>query len=174
MFQDNDPDGGTMDNRNHSRLIAAHLAFLCILISLGCYPEKIGPIGPDGKRLTWDMMNSEQRKAHMKSAVMPGAAEIFRTWRPKKYAAPNCTLCHGSGTKTGNFHMPTAHLPRLSGDWTLRPEFEKYPDTTRLKLDRLVPLMAKALGKKPFSIITRSGFGCYSCHLGPSGPMFGN
>jgi hypothetical protein len=34
--------------------------------------------------------------------------------------------------------------------------------------------MAGALGLKSFSIITRTGFGCYSCHLGPTGPMFGN
>jgi hypothetical protein len=43
-----------------------------------------------------------------------------------------------------------------------------------LKLDRLVPEIAAALGLKSFSIITRTGFGCYSCHLGPTGPMFGN
>jgi hypothetical protein len=41
-------------------------------------------------------------------------------------------------------------------------------------LDRLVPEMAGALGLKSFSIITRTGFGCYSGHLGPTGPMFGN
>jgi hypothetical protein len=70
--------------------------------------------------------------------------------------------------------MPTSHLPRLSGDFLLGPEFQKHPETTRLKLNRLVPEMAEALGLKPFSIITRKGFGCYSCHLGPDGPLFGN
>jgi len=43
-----------------------------------------------------------------------------------------------------------------------------------LKLDRLVPEIAAALGLKSFSIITRTGFGCYSCHLGLTGPMFAN
>jgi hypothetical protein len=56
----------------------------------------------------------------------------------------------------------------------LGPEFEEHPETTDLKLDRLVPEMADALGLDSFSIITRRGFGCYSCHLGPDGPMFGN
>ncbi|WP_217639032.1 hypothetical protein [Syntrophus gentianae] len=55
----------------------------------------------------------------------------------------------------------------------LRPEFAKNPETTRLKLDSLVPAMSEALELKSFSIITRRGFGCYSCHLGPGGPMFG-
>ena len=63
---------------------------------------------------------------------------------------------------------------RLSGELLLGTEFEKFPKTTRLKLDRLVPMMSTALGKKKFSLITRRGFGCYSCHLGPDGPMFGN
>ena len=124
--------------------------------------------------LTWEEMNIEQRKTHMASFVLPRAAELFRTWQPKRFNDVSCTLCHDIGTTAENFHMPTSHLPRLSGDWTLSPEFEKYPDTTKLKLERLIPLMSEALGKKSFSIITRRGFGCYSCHLGPSGPMFGH
>jgi hypothetical protein len=32
--------------------------------------------------------------------------------------------------------------------------------------------MGQALGLKTFNILTRRGFGCYSCHLGPGGPMF--
>jgi hypothetical protein len=163
-----------MNGMNNNRVACLCIASFCLLALSGCFPKRIGPAGADGRRLTWDMMNVEQRKAQMKSAVMPQAAELFRAWRPMKYTAPDCSLCHGAGARTGDFNMPTAHLPRLSGDWTLRPEFEKYPDTTRLKLDRLVPLMSKALGKKQFSIITRTGFGCYSCHLGPQGPLFGN
>jgi hypothetical protein len=149
-------------------LILAMLAFG------SCYPKRIGPAGPSGARLTWPEMSIEQKKAHMAEVVLPRAAEVFRDWQPERFAQVNCTLCHGQGAETGSFKMPTDHLPRLSGDALLGPEFEKYPDTTRLKLDRLVPMMSKALGLKSFSIITRTGFGCYSCHLGPSGPMFGH
>jgi len=70
--------------------------------------------------------------------------------------------------------VPTDHLPQLSGALLLGSEFAKHPNTTRLKLDHLVPEMARALGLKPFSIATRRGFGCFSCHIGPDGPMFGN
>ncbi len=150
------------------------LATVIGLLFWGCFPKRVGPAGPDGKPLTWAAMGVEQRKAHMQGVVVPRAGELFRTWRPARFAAVDCGLCHGLGAITGNFQMPTAHLPRLSGELLLGPEFAKYPDTTRLKLDRLVPMMAEALGKKPFSIITRRGFGCYSCHLGPSGPRFGN
>ncbi len=150
------------------------LLCLLLLIGSGCYPKRIGPPGSDGKPLTWPQMNIEQRKSHMGKTVLPRAAAIFRSWRPERYADVSCTLCHGQGASTGNFSMPTDHLPRLSGDVLLGPEFQNHPQTTRLKLNRLVPEIADALGVKSFSIVTRKGFGCYSCHLGPAGPLFGN
>ena len=140
----------------------------------GCYPKRVGQPGPDGKRLMWEEMNRRQRKAHMQNEVLPRAAAIFKSWRPDRFAQVNCNLCHGRGAKTGNFNMPTDHLPRLSGDVYLGPEFQKHPQTTRLKLKQLVPEISSALGVKKFSIITKKGFGCYSCHLGPDGPLFGN
>mgnify|MGYP001820930732 FL=1 len=155
--------------------------FLCVVMTVlffllftGCYPKRVGPAGPGGKSLTWPEMTVVQRQTHMQQAVLPRAAAIFRSWRPDRYAEVTCHLCHGQGVDIWNFSMPTDHLPRLSGDLLLGPEFEKYPDTTRLKLNQLVPEMSDALGLKSFSIITRRGFGCYSCHLGPNGAMFGN
>ena len=146
--------------------------------SLPEYDAAIVGLGPVGAFTALLLAESGLRVAVLERStehvVLPRAVAIFRAWRPERFAEVNFTLCHGQGAKTGNFSMPTAHLPRLSGDVLLGPEFQKYPDTTRLKLDRLVPEMADVLGLKSFSIITRRGFGCYSCHLGPSGPMFGN
>jgi hypothetical protein len=155
-------------------LIFMVVAALAATATWGCYPKRVGPPGPDGQRLAWAEMDLAQRKMHMTNEILPRAAVIFRDWRPERHAQADCTLCHGQGASTENFAMPTAHLPRLSGKLLLGPEFKKHPDTTRLKLDRLVPEMSGALGLKSFSLVTRRGFGCYSCHLGPSGPMFGN
>lgn len=160
------------DNRLNWRL------GICIvgdILALGsCYPQRIGPAGRSGERLTWPEMSIDQKKRHMEEAVLPRAAQVFRTWQPDRYLQIDCTLCHGSDPVAANFHMPSPHLPRLSGEVLLGPEFAKYPDTTRLKLDRLVPAISEALGLKSFNIITRGGFGCYSCHLGPNGPLFGH
>jgi len=147
---------------------------LMVLALSGCYPKRIGPPGQDGKKLTWAEMRLEQRKAHMKAVVLPRAAAIFKSWRPERFDEVECSLCHGRRAQTGHFKMPTDHLPRLSGDAYLGPEFRKHPRTTRLKLNRLVPEISSVLGVKKFSIITKKGFGCYSCHLGPDGPLFGN
>lgn len=156
------------------KIMGMSLTILCLMAICSCYPKPVGPYGQDGKQLTWNEMNRDQRKKHMENVVLPQAAELFRSWRPQKFKTVSCNLCHNIEAKHDDFQMPTSYLPRLSGDWTLGPEFAKYPDTTRLKLNRLVPLMSKALGKKSFSIITRRGFGCYSCHLGVNGPMFQN
>ena len=140
----------------------------------GCYPKAVGPVDSLGRRLTWKEMDLHQRKAHMHSVILPLAGVVFKAWRPEKYARVDCRLCHGPGAMTNCFEMPTTNLPRLSGELLLGPEFKKHPGTTRLKLARLVPSMAEALGKKKFSVLLRRGFGCYSCHLGPEGPIFGN
>ncbi len=157
-----------------NRFILFLLMVSVALVCWGCYPKGVGPAGLDGKKLTWAAMNLSQRKEHMKSVILPRAAALFGEWRPERYANVDCSLCHGIGQITENFKMPTAHLPKLSGELLLGPEFEKHPETTRLKLNRLVPMMAESLGLKPFSLVTRTGFGCYSCHLGPTGAMFGN
>ena len=116
--------------------------FCAGLICCSSYPKGVGPQGSDGKRLTWADMNLTQRKAHMNREILPRAAELFAAWRPERYAGADCTLCHALKQRPGDFTMPTARLPRLSGTLLLGPEFKKHPDTTRLKLNRLVPMMA--------------------------------
>lgn len=164
----------TMPHLQRKHFVCIVLAVQITLAFWGCYPKRVGPAGPEGQRLTWAEMSTGQRKQHMRNAILPVATSVFQSWRPERYARVDCNLCHGPGADTGNFRMPTAYLPRLSGELLLGPEFAKYPDTTQLKLDRLVPEMAEALGLKSFSLVTRTGFVCYSCHLGPTGPMFGN
>jgi hypothetical protein len=156
--------------------VTANLA-ICLLVStilIGCAEKPKKRYAMDGRELSWEEMNLDQHKWVMRQEVIPLAQSIFQSWRPDKYREIDCTLCHGEGAKKNDFHMPTAHLPRLSGELFLGTEFRNYPDTTKLKLDRLVPGMAEILGQKQFSLITRRGFGCYSCHFGPKGPQFGH
>ena len=161
----------------NSRTWLLGIGFVIAILALvlgGCHPKRGGPVEMSGERITWTKMSIDQKKRHMDNVVLPRAAQVFRTWRPDRYPQIDCTLCHGPDPVAVNFRMPSAHLPRLSGEALLGPEFARNPETTRLKLDSLVPAMSEALGLKSFSVITRRGFGCYSCHLGPDGPMFGH
>jgi hypothetical protein len=159
-----------------SRKVFALISLACLVTPAlwSCLARGIGPPGPDGVLLTWKKMNTEQRKEHMKNVVLPRAGAVFQEWRPGHYTKMDCTLCHRDVENTGNFHMPNKYLPRLSGEVLLGSERMRYPETTELKLNRLVPVMSDVLGVKSFNIVTRRGFGCYSCHLGPDGPMFGH
>ena len=160
-----------------ARLLSAWLCGIPVVLLLvlgGCQGKPAKLTTTDGQQLAWDDMDISQRKRHMQQAVLPVAVSVFSSWRPERYARVDCTLCHGKGAREERFDMPTDHLPRLSGALLLGPEFSAHPETTRLKLNELVPRMAEALGKKPFSLLTRRGFGCYSCHLGLDGAMFGN
>ena len=143
-------------------------------LMVGCHTGQSNLSSPAESPSTWSQMNYDQRLSHMRNVVLPIAQEVFGAWRPEKHSRVDCSLCHGAGVDIGNFKMPSANLIRLSGKLLLGPEFKTNGDTTRLKLDRLVPPMAQALGKNRFNILTRRGFGCYSCHLGPAGPMFRN
>jgi hypothetical protein len=143
-------------------------------VLFGCHTGQANSTHPPEYPLTWSRMDYGQRRAHMRNVVIPIAQEVFGAWRPEKHSRVDCSLCHGAGAETENFSMPSASLVRLSGKLLLGPELQKQGDTTRFKLDRLVPPMAQALGKRSFNILIRRGFGCYSCHLGPTGPEFGN
>jgi hypothetical protein len=58
----------------HQKIILPSvLVFLVLSLYWGCYPKRVGPVGPDEKRLTWTEMSVLQRKAHMKSVVLPRA-----------------------------------------------------------------------------------------------------
>jgi hypothetical protein len=168
------------DKRKNFRLLDVRFSGTSVIVIAlalmltGCSAKSTGPDDMENRKVKWSDMDLDQRKQHMAEVVVPVATSVFQSWRPERYTKVDCTLCHGPGVQTENFQMPTSHLPRLSGKLLLGPEFEKDPDTTRLKLNRLVPEMAEALQLKKFNLITRRGFGCYSCHLGPDGPVFGN
>ena len=77
---------------SHRKAILLTVLVLQIgLMIWGCHPKRVGPMGPDGKRLTWKEMGLEQRKAHMQQVILPRAAAVFRSWRPERFARVDAT-----------------------------------------------------------------------------------
>ncbi len=163
-----------MEHLSSRYLFTAVLLLLAGFTLWGCFHKPVDFPTANGQRQTWSEMSIEVRKQHMRNEVLPRAKRIFQQWRPNRFTTVDCTLCHGPKANVDIFTMPNEYLPRLSGKLLLGPELKNDPNTTRLKLNKLVPAISEALGVKPFSILTRRGFGCYSCHLGPDGPVFGN
>ena len=120
-------------------------------------------IGPP--QIAWAAMTFEQRKAYMKTAVLPKAKELFVTFDPVHYANFNCTTCHGDGAADGKFKMPNPKLPKLPGT----PEGFKQlmadkPKVTEFMLKQVKPTMATLLGLPEFTPENKTGFGCMQCH----------
>ena len=115
-------------------VMTAAIAMIALGALVGCGAPPTDEARSGGEA-TWSSMDIQQRKQHMAAVVVPIAASVFQEWRPEHYAQIDCTLCHGQGVEDEHFAMPTDHLPRLSGQLLLGPEFRNHPDTTKLKLD---------------------------------------
>ena len=120
-----------------------------------------GPPGPGD----WDAWTHEQKLAYMKSTVMPQMGQLFHEYDAKKYAEPQCVLCHGAGVKDGSFKMPNPGLPKLDAT----PEgfkklHTKFPGMVEFMGKKVVPTTAQLLGEAPFDPKTGKGLGCFECH----------
>jgi hypothetical protein len=121
-------------------------------------------IGPP--QVAWADMTFDQRKAYMKTAVLPKAKELFVTFDPVHYANFNCATCHGDGATDGKFKMPNPKLPKLP---TTPEGFKQLmadkPKVTEFMMKQVKPTMATLLGLPEFTPENKTGFGCMACHV---------
>lgn len=120
--------------------------------------------GPVAGAKKFDDMNDDERKEHMKKVVVPRMAEVFREHDAKEFAKFGCSTCHGPGAKNGDFHMPSASLPKLSVANGFEKHMKKSPAMTKFMMEKVVPAMAETIGEAPFDPKTGKGFGCFECH----------
>ena len=120
-----------------------------------------------GKKINWEKMDENAKKAYMKKTVLPTMKKLFVAVDKKHYSSMNCQTCHGEKASERKFKMPAPELPKLPQP-TDRAGFmalqEKKPAAAKFMGTEVKPTMAALLGKTEWSPTTPDGFGCYGCH----------
>jgi cytochrome c553 len=122
--------------------------------------EEPAPTEPVAKP-TWGAMSEDQKREHMKVAVMPKMSAEFKAFDADEFGQMSCATCHGRSAKEGKFQMPNTGLPKLSPDGKWDKLDQKAIAFMKTKV---VPEMAVLLDAKPYDPATQQGFGCFGCH----------
>jgi hypothetical protein len=120
-----------------------------------------------GKKINWEKMDENAKKAYMKKTVLPTMKKLFVAVDKKRYSGMNCQTCHGEKASEKKFKMPSAELPKLPQP-TDRAGFmalqQKKPEVVKFMGTQVKPTMAALLGKAEWSESNPTGWGCYNCH----------
>jgi cytochrome c551/c552 len=106
-----------------------------------------------------DDLSNQEKAAFMKAHVMAPLTAAFQASDPKLYATVGCTTCHGPKLEETKVALP--HLTMKDGKLTC---FAEKPEVSKYMHEKIVPAMAKALGKPEYDMTTKQGFGCMGCH----------
>lgn len=117
-----------------------------------------------GPSKPWKEMSLNEKKQHMKSAVMPKMGEDFQSFDKAKFAEFTCITCHGASAKSGNFAMPNKDLPHLYPADGFKKHNDK-PEMLKFMKEKVMPDMLALLALKPYDPATHQGFGCNGCHV---------
>jgi hypothetical protein len=138
-----------------------------LLATVACGAAQSGPSTQEQgteSPTAFDDLKPGERVAFMKNVVMPRMSELFRSFDQQRYGEVNCATCHGSGARQGNFHMPSADLPRLDPADRFAAHVAEAPEVTRFMMEQVVPQMAELLGEHAYDPQKGEGFGCFDCH----------
>jgi hypothetical protein len=131
-------------------------------------PPDDGPVvGPP--QVAWKDMDKKQRGRYMVKVVVPAMEPLFKGFDAKRFAEFNCATCHGKGAADQSFKMPNPDILALPGPDRpddFKPIFEKHPDMVKFMGGKVMPEMAKLLGREPFDYKNPKpdAFGCLNCH----------
>ena len=131
-------------------------------------PPDDGPVvGPP--QVAWKDMDKKQRGRYMVKVVMPTMEPLFKEFDGKRFADFTCASCHGKGAADQSFKMPNPDILALPGPDKpddFKPIYEKNPKMVEFMGGKVMPEMAKLLGREPFDYKNPKPdqFGCLQCH----------
>ena len=124
-------------------------------------------VGPP--QVAWKDMDKQQRGRYMVKVVMPTMEPLFKGFDAKRFADFTCATCHGKGVGDKSFKMPNPDilaLPAPGKKEAFAPIYEKMPDMVNFMGGKVMPEMARLLGREPFDYKNPKpdAFGCLNCH----------
>jgi len=155
-----------MRRRFSSVLFTASLVLLLIPSGVRLAHGKV--VGPP--EVAWKDMTYDQKKAYMKSAVVPTMKPIFQTFDGKKFKTFNCITCHGQDGAERKFKMPSNDihpLPNTPEAFQAKLKTEPtWPKWTEFMAQKVEPAMGKLLDVPVFNpkAPVKGAFGCANCH----------
>jgi mono/diheme cytochrome c family protein len=155
-----------MPRRLSSIPIVAAFALLSIPLGAGLARGKV--VGPP--EVAWKDMSYQQKKAYMKSAVMPTMKPIFQAFDAKGFKTFNCATCHGDDGAERKYKMPSngIHpLPNTPEAFQAKLKAEPtWPKWTEFMAKKVEPAMGKLLDVPVFDPKNpvKGTFSCGNCH----------
>ncbi len=149
-------------------LVGACAATQTPATSAAAPPSKKAPAGPLAEAVEvvkpWEELSQREKGKYMKLVVLPRMAALLKSIDGEEFAEVKCATCHGADAKEVGFEMPNGLHP-LPADETLMEAARKAdPDLAEAMVEKVVPEMARLLGKPPYDPATGTGFGCFGCH----------
>jgi cytochrome c553 len=125
-------------------------------------------VGPP--QVAWKDMTYAQKRAYMKSAVVPRMKPVFQAFDPKVFSKVTCETCHGKDGAERKYKMPSNDIKPLPGtpeafQAKLKSE-PTWPKWTDFMAHKVEPEMGKLLDVQLFDPQkpVKGAFGCANCH----------
>jgi hypothetical protein len=162
------PDRSTV--RSPMRVASVCCATIAIvsLTAAGATSARAKPVGPPD--VPWKTMTYQQKRAYMKTAVVPAMKPLFQAFDAKMFKTFNCMTCHGKDGAERKYKMPSNDIHPLPGtkeafEAKLKTE-PTWPKWTEFMSQKVEPAMGKLLDVAVFNPKqpVEGAFSCQNCH----------
>jgi mono/diheme cytochrome c family protein len=145
-----------MQRRPTSARFSVAFALLVLVSAAGARLAQGKVAGPPD--VAWKDMTFAQKKAYMKTAVVPAMKPVFQAFDAKQFKTFNCATCHGKDGADRKFKMPSNDIHPLPGTpeaFQAKLKVEPtWPKWTEFIAQKVEPAMGKVLDV----------FSCAACH----------
>jgi len=121
---------------------------------------------PDKPAFNWAGLSHDERKTHMRDAVLPTMEPLFIGHDGQRFASFGCKTCHGRNAQQRDYAMPSPDLPTLypSGAKEQIETLESHREISTFMFQSVTPTMRELLRLPPYDSKTGEGFSCFYCH----------